>query len=447
MGSSGPHIVFVVRNAKLSRFVSPILKGLARASLSSRITVLTTDPGFEQWRVAFPEVGFEKIKGSKSPLNRGTRAMRSYLHWVHLGKHNWSFLSKYMSSFPEDRRGLISTLHTTRLSKVLALAPYRNYLRSVEERSPPEKGIVKQLRELAPDFVLATPAVFPNSVDVDYIKACRAEKITCAALIPSWDNLTTKGVFHNQPNHVFVWNDTQRTECMNYHMVPVENVVMCGAPTFDPVYARQGLIPREEFCAEHGLPVSEPFVLWAASSMGGRDESSIVKALASRLGDNMNILVRPHPNYGQVWQGLKLGKNVFFSNGSRFAEDEDSLSAIVNAVHHSSALVGLSTSMFLEAAILDRPSALIHKPAHGTDYHTSYIHFEYLLESGFVEICERESDMAEWLKKVVPDGDGKSQERRNFAREFLRPQGEDRAAADVTAETILKLANQNAARN
>lgn len=434
-------IAIISRQGHLARFLSQTIVLLAE---QSEIVVVAPESSLAQW-AALPGVRVEKMKRSASPLNRGPRALRSYLHWVRLGKHNWSYLEKYTAWFAEKPRRWVEWLHRTRLSKLLAYTPLPAHLRRMEEKEPPMPPILKHLEKLAPDFILVIPVVFPNQSDVDYLKAAVHMGIPTAAVIPSWDNLTTKGILHAIPDHVFIWNEIQKRECTNYHGLDASTVHAVGAPSFDPIYARLGLIPRVEFCERAKLNPCAKFVLWAASSMDGRDESSIVKVLAQSLPPDVYILVRPHPKYGEAWKEADfIGLRVTIWKGSRFSEDEQSTGEIVSSIEHSAAVIGLSTSMFLEAAVLDRPVALIHKPTTGTEWHSLYLHFEYLLDSKFVEICSDEQAMVDWLSTVLVNGDGKSEVRAKFAADFLRPVDPRRPAADVMAEHILSFASRGA---
>lgn len=435
-----PRIAIVARPGNLTRFLAPVIASL---TTKAEVIVVTNGPGFDRW-AALPGIQIETTRPSKSTLNRGPRALRSYLHWVRLGKHSWNYLEKYLSWLPEKRRPLMRKLHKTRLTKILALRPFAQRFEKLEKEEPPEAAIVEHLTQLAPDLILVIPVVFQNHPDVDYLKAGLHLGIPSGAVVPSWDNLTTKGIFHVTPDFVFVWNEIQRRECVDYHGLDAKTICMAGAPIFDAVFARRGLVSRKEFCQRAGLDSSEKFVLWAATSMGGgHDESAIVREVASQLPANVNILVRPHPKYSHAWKQSDFeGLNVVIWEGSRFAEDDTSVGEIISSVEHSCAVVGLSTSMFLEAAILDRPSALIQEPTRGTDLHSVYLHFKYLLDSKFIEICRDERAMAAWLTKVASNGDGKSDVRREFAASFLRPVDPERPAAEVMADQLLRLATK-----
>jgi hypothetical protein len=67
--------------------------------------------------------------------------------------------------------------------------------------------------------VLVTPLVELGSDQPDWIKSARALGIPVGFPVFSWDNLTTKGVLHVQPDRLFVWNDIQRREAIEYHNV------------------------------------------------------------------------------------------------------------------------------------------------------------------------------------------------------------------------------------
>ena len=61
----------------------------------------------------------------------------------------------------------------------------------------------------------------------------------------SWDNLSTKGLVHVQPDAVLVWNDRQRTEAVEMHQCRHDAIVVTGAPRFDEFFAMTPKTTRE----------------------------------------------------------------------------------------------------------------------------------------------------------------------------------------------------------
>ena len=60
--------------------------------------------------------------------------------------------------------------------------------------------------------MLVSPLVRFGSEQADWVKSARALGIPVGFPVFSWDNLTTKGIIHVQPDRVFVWNEVQKRE-------------------------------------------------------------------------------------------------------------------------------------------------------------------------------------------------------------------------------------------
>jgi hypothetical protein len=53
-----------------------------------------------------------------------------------------------------------------------------------------------------------------GSRQVDYVRAAKARGIRSVLAVGSWDHLTTKGLIHELPDRIIVWNELQRTEAV-----------------------------------------------------------------------------------------------------------------------------------------------------------------------------------------------------------------------------------------
>ena len=59
--------------------------------------------------------------------------------------------------------------------------------------------------------------------------------------VGSWDHLTTKGLIHEVPDRVLVWNEAQKQEAIALHGVPAERVLVTGAQAYDHWFADAAL--------------------------------------------------------------------------------------------------------------------------------------------------------------------------------------------------------------
>ena len=94
---------------------------------------------------------------------------------------------------------------------------------------------------------------------------------------------------------------------------------------------------------------------------------------------NAGILVRPHPERMDEWEGVSLER---FGNAVLYGRNPvspDAQADYFDSLFHSHAVVGLVTSAFLEAAIVGRPVHTLLLPEFEM-YQEGVQHFRYLME-------------------------------------------------------------------
>jgi hypothetical protein len=145
-----------------------------------------------------------------------------------------------------------------------------NNLRSLfalmEETIPSDPAIDALLRQENPDVLVITPLIKLASQQPEYVKSARHLGIPVVYPVFSWDNLSTKGLVHVQPDAMLVWNERQRVEAVEMHHVPSERIVVTGAPRFDDFFAMTPQTSRAAFCTGLGLDPGQPIVSYLCSS-------------------------------------------------------------------------------------------------------------------------------------------------------------------------------------
>jgi len=317
-------------------------------------------------------------------------------------------------------------------------------LAAVEDAIPSDGRIEAFLREERPDVMVVTPLVRIGSHQADYVKSAQALGVPVVFPVFSWDNLSTKGLIHVQPDRVLVWNEWQRAEAIDMHQVPAERIVVTGAPRFDSFFAMRPKMTRERFCRKLRLDPAQPIVTYLCSSnfVAGRERDFVVRwidevrrvpALAAS-----NIVIRPHPRETEQWKKFKRpAAQVAVAFPRSIAIDQ----TLYDTVHHSVAVVGLNTSAELEAGIVGRPVLTILAPDYAEGQQGT-VHFQYLLKArgGFVEVAEDFAAHRRHLATAAAGGYDSAAIRASIER-FLRPHGLERRATPLMVEAI-----ENAAR-
>ena len=269
-----------------------------------------------------------------------------------------------------------------------AVGPVARVLQWLERSMPRSAAMRSWLEELAPDAIILTSLTFSRSSAIEQLKAARGLGIPVGAAIMSWDHLSSKALLHVAPDMTLVWNEVQKREAVEMHGLSPETVVVTGAQCYDQWFNRRPSRTRDEFCRDTGLDPSRPFVLYVCSAMSPMPtplEPEFVRdwALALRNSDDprlreVGVLVRPHPERMKEWLNLTLDgiENVVMQGGTPI--DSSSKADYYDALAYSSAVVGLCTSAFLEAAIAGRPVLTLLMPQYRI-HQDGMAHFRYLL--------------------------------------------------------------------
>jgi len=437
------------------RFVAPILD---RVGKRADIIIITQDA--DDYLAAGDNSSYSILRpmyGGRLTtfLRKRLRGFAAYVYWALLGVQSQQALDRFLGRRFIQKKWLsraisVMASHFRRMRINHNIA--RGILLSFRwlERGTVEPDIITQIKEISPDVILATPALYPHTWDIDYVKAGIQLKIPTVILVASWDHLSGKGWLSVVPDRLFVWNDLHVREAQEYHDVPSHSMVTVGSPLFDWLFDELFLQPRADFCHQAQLDPRRPYILWAASAPGNcLDEPGVTRMLLQEMRkypelDDCQILIRPHPSKRATrWDDWHYPNAPVWSNPS-FPTEEQVKFDLYNSITHASAVVGLSTSVFLEAGILDRPVCLLRNSEVVKDLaHNKSMHFAYLLENGFPEASENEIDCARWLAGIAKGHDMGKEKRQKFVAEFLRPQGRDRSSAQLASEAILELIGIN----
>lgn len=322
-------------------------------------------------------------------------------------------------------------------------------LRALQRLVPVSGEVARQLADEQPDVVLVTPLIGFRSRQVAAVRAARAAGVPSLLLVHSWDNLTNKGVLHEIPDRVVVWNEAQREESVRLHDVPAHRVAVTGAQSYDHWFEWCAVSDRDGFCTRVGLDPARPFVLYVcSSSFIAPDETSFVERWLAQLRANsdlkdIGVLVRPHPQHRDQWRDHALAGQEQVSlwppadaERSGRSSQED----YYDSIHHAAAVVGINTSALIESAIQCRPvlSVLVSE---FRDTQDGTLHFAHIAgdQDGFLLLGRSMDQHLGQLVTAVAEGADPERTRR-FLERFVRPHGLEAAATPHVIDAIERAA-------
>jgi hypothetical protein len=262
--------------------------------------------------------------------------------------------------------------------------------------------------------------------------------------------LSSKARIRDVPDGLFVWNDAQKTEAIEMHGIPDERIVVTGAQCFDQWFGRGPTRSREDFIRRARLPDEQPYVLWVCSALlpGSPPESDLVMRWAMHLRASANarlrempILIRPHPSRLAEWAAFdwdRIGRIAFFGDNPT---DDETRADYFDSLYHSAAVVGITTTAFIEAAIVGRPVMTIFFDDVRQE-HEGSLHFQLLLNvAGGVMIVARSLEEHEHQLSEMIDGPPQHvlEQQRRFVEAFVRPHGVAMSATSVMADALERI--------
>lgn len=254
------------------------------------------------------------------------------------------------------------------LARAGAAEPVEAWTEKLLRRVPRSPEAVRRLETDRPDLVVTTGPFWFWEPAV--VAAAKNLGIPVAALIPSWDNLSTKNRMVFRYDAYFVWSEEARCQLHLYYpesrRVPVHVV---GAPQFDVFFQERFHRSRQEFCAGYGFRADSPLIVYALGSPNFLQEHHGALDMARKLtrgelGD-AQMLVRPHPIHDNAEMSERFrefGPRVVVQKTSdpqtpltARSQNAEQVADWFNTFRHADAVVNLSSTVTVDAAILDRP--------------------------------------------------------------------------------------------
>lgn len=315
-------------------------------------------------------------------------------------------------------------------------------------------------RAAPPDVVVTTG---PYQYEQPAIAAAALrEGIRTLALIPSWDNISTKSRMLFKYDGYLVWSERMREELHErYPHTRTVPVYVIGAPQFDVFYQERFRQSREHFCAGQGLRSDAPIVVYAIGSpnfLVGEPHGALAMARCVARGElgDAQLLVRPHPIHDNADMDrlfAEFGPAVRVQRTSppgtpltARSQDDRQIREWVNTFRHADVVVNLSSTVTVDAALCDRPVVnLDFDPGPGgadsalvKDINHVWTHFKPVAESGGVWLVDDVHEMIHATRTYLARPELHREQRRAIVRHVC--QYADGRSGGRMAQAILDFA-------
>jgi len=451
-------ILWIMRSPVFVRNFDAVLRELARRGDIVHVAFEGDKAGQPEQHSLIADLAssYETITAGTAPVPSGPRAvLRSRL------RSTADYL-RYLEPEYVDAHALRARARGQGLWGIGALAPVlrrsvsvrralgRGLTRLAATGGPPPR-ITRDLRHCGADVLLVSPLTHFGSPQPDYLRAARRLGLSSALTLFSWDNLTNKGLMHEIPDRVIVWNEQQAREAVEHHGVPADRVDVTGAAAYDHWFRWRPSSDRASFLSSLGLAPARPCILYLCSSGFIADDEPAwiadwLDALRATSGPlaTAGVIVRPHPLNVDGWREHPLGDRPGVRVFPALGEDPKSQSArqsYFDSIHHAALVVGINTTALVESAIVGRRSFTVRTERFaGTQDGT--LHFRQLLErnGGPLRVAESMAEHLVQLTEALTSSPDDGEQLRRFVRRFVRPLGLDVDVAPIVADRIEGLA-------
>lgn len=290
----------------------------------------------------------------------------------------------------------------------------------------------KRIERLPSELYLPQPTALLNlspfdPLDLSVQRALAVHGVPCISVIPSWDNLSSKGCISTDVEKVLVWGTTTKEELLRYYpWVSESQVSIVGGPQFD-VYAAasqsDGLRSTRDDSRSAARDDEQHTILYATCSPRlFPSEPKIVAALwrAIEGGDfgNARLILRLHPadnlnRYSELLDsdGITLSVSSAGDGLGSWIPPPDETDKLSSLLTVASVCVNTASTMTLDALLAGTPVVNVafdpgeeDPPAwQSVVRYYQYDHFSTLTRSGRLRLARSQDELHEELHDVLSD--------------------------------------------
>ena len=188
----------------------------------------------------------------------------------------------------------------------------------------------------------------------------------------AWDNLSTKGRIPFNCKYYFVWSEWMKKELLisHKHILP-EQVIITGAHILDFYKKEELRLCKEDFFEMLDLDITRPLVLFAppppstSPALPQMLDQIFNEFETGSISNNPQLLLRLHPigGIGPYKHMLQKYPNIKYTDssmdnkslGTLWMPTMEDMTLMVNSVLHCDLMVNVSSTMTLEAFMVDKP--------------------------------------------------------------------------------------------
>jgi hypothetical protein len=281
-----------------------------------------------------------------------------------------------------------------------------------------------------PDVVI-TADYGTDPATIRLLRAAARHGVPSVTVVPSFDNLTSKGAIGAPATKIIVWNDTMLREAVELHGIDPKRVAVCGPVQFDVYADPTHWADGTAVWNAHGLdPVRPTIVLGTVTPKYFPYNIEIAELIAEaiesgRLPRDCQVLVRLHPQvvrdpvFGDDLDGYKALSRFPFVKlnvpavrpwGKLSPPAKNDMAILATILASSAVVVVPASTLAIDAAAVDTPIVGIAFDGRTTKPPelsvARYYHFTHYLpvtRSGAVDVARSPDELIDLLNVALRD--------------------------------------------
>lgn len=324
------------------------------------------------------------------------------------------------------------------LAKLIGCVPGIGPLLERIEFFLPIEYWIRILRSLAPTVVVLGSAGL-KLPEIPVARAAYRLRIPMYGIVPSWDNLTTKGPLARGIARLSAWSPLMAREATRFHDFRSDSIDITGPPSFDRHFRRWTEQDRTQFFRRLGLDVHRRLLTYTSVPASTCPHSAAyARLLATMVRDNVfqqpcQLLVRLHPqDRFDNYRALQQYSHVHVDMPGEYLRATSGNSAILDyaptpwdmdkyslTLACSDVVINLASTVTLEACAFDKPviNVAFHcSPNHKCDIVGYYDlpHYRPVTQSKAVRICYNEAELIRCINDYLSNRARDSEYRRQL---------------------------------
>ena len=324
----------------------------------------------------------------------------------------------------------------------------RNIMIAFDKRLFPGIPLDDVFKKWRPDLlIVCSPGFFVP--DILVMRRAKRYNIKTLSVVLSWDNPTTKGLPGADFDYCVVWTDKMKRELKELYGIPDNKLFVSGIAHFDNYYDYEKLYTKREVQARFGIQQNKRIIFYGMGfpKRFHKENLKLAKILAEEnvkgsFGDNVEIIVRPHPNYfhRSEWGTDEITARFFneFNGFKKFALfmplfkmenvaeldlDNDDQKLLASVIRQSDVICCFFSTLNIEAAIFDKPVVNISFQDYFIEDINAmmsdarkYEHNNRIVESGGVQVADNEAHMIKLINRYLENPSLESAGRKNLRK-------------------------------